>query len=314
MGPESSNDSSSEDVLWRNSRTSTPHSSSPLGSFRANRPEIASNSVPVDPSTYEELLKEQDVKKSRLARKAELARLSRKRKKSALEFLESEVSRLQEELAEERKMARIAEEKLTQLQGDSFKVSGKTAASDSAAGDNIAAAGTQPLDEQVKQVSTSLRAMVQKGQANSADAKEAVCQLYNVFKLQSLNSASNLARVKKDLELSLPLRFLEWAMNQPEKFFQDTNGLWRTLWLTDIGLTPSQFEQLVSLRNAFQSQKSAQAEIEKSYAALCQLVESQLVNSSRSLDSICSLLTPEQLAKFLAWVETFGSICIRISG
>lgn len=52
----------------------------------------------MDPGTIKDLLVESDLKRKRLARKAELARVSRKKKKARMGDLEEEVSKLQSEI------------------------------------------------------------------------------------------------------------------------------------------------------------------------------------------------------------------------
>jgi hypothetical protein len=61
------------------------------------------------PESIEELLEEADLKRRRLARKAELARASRKQKKEAIEDLQREVAELQQELEHERQRTRHAQ-------------------------------------------------------------------------------------------------------------------------------------------------------------------------------------------------------------
>lgn len=62
------------------------------------------------------LLNEQDTKRQRLARKAELARLSRRRKKSKLCDLESENAKLRAELERERQQRKLAQEQMLKVQ------------------------------------------------------------------------------------------------------------------------------------------------------------------------------------------------------
>ena len=66
--------------------------------------------APSNNTLVQRLLREETLKKKRLARKAELARLSRKRKRERLEELEDEVARLKEQLHEAQERERVLRE------------------------------------------------------------------------------------------------------------------------------------------------------------------------------------------------------------
>jgi hypothetical protein len=69
----------------------------------------------VDAGVLNSLLKEHETQKQRLARKAELARLSRKRKKTRMSDLEMQLSEMRQELERERKRRKAVEEKMDEL-------------------------------------------------------------------------------------------------------------------------------------------------------------------------------------------------------
>lgn len=74
---------------------------------------LPGKTVTLSSESVTELLEEADLKRKRLARKAELARVSRKRKKMRIEELEADVARLRAELEQERKRSGVEKEAIS---------------------------------------------------------------------------------------------------------------------------------------------------------------------------------------------------------
>lgn len=276
--------------------------------------------VPVDPDTIRELIREQSVKKQRLARKAELARMSRKRKKTRLNDLEVEVSKLVEDLERERKQRKLAQEQLAVAQHQ-IRVSQQQAAENELAASMSDAA----LAEEWKRLSEDLRRLTAAAAATAATAaapatgtaapelSKVIGDLANLMKKKNSAAVHQMKNAHKYMTPALPLRFLEWVMNQKDTFYEDCSGLWNTLFAQEVGLSDEQVRAVLALRPAMQAQRAAGQEVQQLYTKLCAALQAHLAQSSQSLERLTAVLSPDQLARFLAWVDSYGSVCVQIN-
>jgi len=304
----------------------------PLSHSDPSSPDVSVGSAsgaPVDSDTLRELLKEQDVKKQRLARKAELARMSRKRKKMRLTDLEEEVERLKDELERATKRFKSSEEKLIDAQQQVAAANAVAAARPVVTSESQSTCAA--LDEQSKQLHQAIRhvlmhqasqrsgmnsrsdADVKMQQASSSMLPALVADLIGVMKKKSALIGSQVGQVKDQMELPLALRFLEWAMNQTDRFFADPSGLWSSLCHREIGLTPEQLERMMNLRQEMQTQRSSSADVQMAYNQFQSCLQAHLDQGESNLGRVLDILSPEQLAKFFAWVDQYGPICVKIN-
>lgn len=296
-------------------------------------PSLSTPGAPVDVDTIRELLKEQDVKKYRLARKAELARMSRKRKKMRMNDLEDEVDRLKDELERAHKRIKVAEDKLCEAQQQQQLLQQQQQAAPAPAVSAPAAAppiqafssnlpfSPMMLEEENRSLHSAIRNALYRRPSNNNDngseeevkIPAMVDNLVNVFKKQNMNALSQLTTMRDHMEIALPLRFLEWAMHQSDKFFNDPSGLWASLCHREIGLSASQLERLMSLRCEMQSQRSSASDVEMAYNQFKSCMETHLSQAETNLARVVDIFSPEQLAKFFSWVDQFGSVCVKIN-
>jgi len=269
--------------------------------------------------TFRELIKEQTVKKQRLARKAELARMSRKRKKTRLTELEGEVAQLKEELERERKQRKIAADNLVAVQSQ-LRVNQALAAEQ----DLSTALSDTALMEENKQLHESLRKVMGAAptaanatagaqQMYQAEVQRLVTDLVQVVNRKQSNTVQQVRPLQKQLTATLQLRFIEWALSQKEAFYADQSGLWNSLFVREVGLSQDQLSSIILLRQAIQQQKQIAAEMQSSFVKFNAAVAAYAQHSSANVDKFVSMFTPEQLAKFFAWVETYGSVCVQIN-
>ena len=270
----------------------------------------SSDSHPIDPTTIRELLKEQDVKKQRLARKAELARMSRRRKKVRLDELEDEVARLEKLLSAERDEKAELKYENERLKEKLNSV--KTPTSNTSYFSNVDAS-TSEVDSEMSSVLSSIRTALHDPLSQEETHKRNVDRLVSLMKKKSEVTVSHLTTLQPHLMPSLPLQFLEWAMNQNEKFYQDQNGLWATLMHREIGLSPEQIESVMELRRNMKVQRASAESVDTAYRAFSDALSLHLNQASSNMEELVRVFTPEQLAKFFMWVNTYGSVCVKIN-
>lgn len=260
--------------------------------------------VLLPPESIEELLEEADLKRKRLARKAELARVSRKRKKMRIEELEGEVAELKRELERERKRSRqIREQKVEREVAQPNKIKSVPSANSS--------------QEAEKRMTEAVSAMV-KGPTGTSNEAQLVRGFYEAFKHKVEVNTTHLDLLGKGARPCMPLRFVQWLMAQGDKFYKDPNGLWNSLLAQEVGASPEQLSKLQNLRKELVASEGATsapawAEIEQAAARFDQLLRSHMACSSQSLERFMDILTPEQLVAFFKWVDRFGGVCIKIN-
>lgn len=162
--------------------------------------------------------------------------------------------------------------------------------------------------------------------------------LLNIYAHKTRTAEACLSALDKVLVPCLPLRFIEWILTQQDKFYTDTNGLWHKLFKVELNLSDEQFTELSVLRSQVAAQRSAENDLrmsaftwvlsadKQSAASLpatqsLQHVHSQMTSLTRlhlqhaqhSLTALRNIMSPQQLARFLDWVERFGSVCITIN-
>jgi hypothetical protein len=231
-------------------------------------------------------LDDEDVRRKRLARKAELARVSRKKKKDRIEELESQLTQMQDELRIARQVSRVKSEPII----------------------------TKPEVEINKIMSCPT-------QSNSSDRlNQAMSDFANPNYLGAFYSAfidkiredmTQIDQLQTSMQSSLCLRFLQWIMNQNDKFYEDPSGLWYSLFSQEVGASASQLAQLLELRREFAQKQSISGPdaITQAFDALRKAID----DSSRMMGAFAQIFSPAQLAQFFQWVERFGPVCIKIN-
>jgi len=279
----------------------------------------AMSTLPLDPDTFRELVREQNMKKARLARKAELARMSRRRKKGRLSDLEVEVNNLKADLERERKARKAAQEQLaaaSQSFGRQLAQQPQVVACPPIPEAPSAVPTETALLDEWKKLSEHLRkTLVEAATSPQAlqDAARLLTEMASNVKRRSAVPSTQVASMQSQMTQPLPLRFLEWVMNQKEHFYQDQSGLWQSLFHREMGLSPDQVASVLSLRAAVQTQRASAMEIQASYTSLASNLQAYGVQSGCNLDKFVSLLTPEQLCKFFSWVDNYGSVVVQIN-
>lgn len=268
-----------------NDAPTLPTIASNSSTARANGPTIA-----VDKQEMMKLIEEQTIQKQRLLRKAEQARLSRKRKKMKMQelekesdFLRQEVKRLKTALAaQEHKMAAMAT-----ANNSFFKPT--TSASE--------------YDEMFKKLEEAMT------RGKEATVATQVAYMLRSFQGTEPDAQKYLESFAARISPSLPVRFLQWILTKPDVFYKDKSGLWNSLLSEETGLSQKQMSEMMELRKiCSEAPVNKEALIDQLGTHLKQQYELQ----SKVLEKISKILKPNQLAKFLVWVRKHGEVCIKI--
>lgn len=270
------------------------------GNRKRDRQERDQELTAVSNPPLEELLEEADLKRKRLARKAELARLSRKRKKTRVSELESEVAQLKEELSRERA-------KVTELENERLK-----RMISSSQGEN----SSTNLDDRLKAKFLELcQVPLEKASANPAVVQTAVQDFVDAYKSKSACNGLQMAGFEKSFSSCVATNFVRWVLNQGDRFYnvENPSGLWSSLFKSDLGCSPEQLQKFLDLRTNIQGKLREWSEVETAFRKLSPLMRSYFNESAATLESFVSLMTPAQSVQFFQWVDKFGEVCVKIN-
>lgn len=220
---------------------------------------------------------EEDLRRKRLARKAELARVSRKKKKDRIEELESQLAQMQNELRLARSVSAMKPEPMSEVHNNSQQPN---------ASDRLS------------------RAMSDFANPNYLGA------FYTAFIDKVREDMSQIDQLQTSMQ-SLCLRFIQWIMNQNDKFYEDPCGLWYSLFSQEVGASPAQLAQLLELRKEMTQKQliSGPDMVSQAFDALRKAMD----DSSRMMGAFAQIFSPAQLVLFFQWVERFGPVCIKIN-
>jgi len=220
----------------------------------------------------------------RLARKAELARVSRKKKKDRIEELEFQLTQMQTELRTARSAIK-PEPTICKPEMES---------------NNSVNSPQQPnASDRLNQ------AMSDFANPNYLGA------FYTAFIEKIREDMNQIDQLQASMQSSVCLRFVQWIMNQNDKFYEDPCGLWYSLFSQEVGASPTQLAQLLELRKEFAQKPPITTPdmVSQAFDALRKAMD----DSSRMLGAFAQLFSPAQLALFFQWVERFGPVCIKIN-
>lgn len=281
----------------------------------------------------QELMHEANLKKRRLARKAELARASRRRKKMRIVDLEDEVAALKAELmhvrSENRRNANVAV-KLEQHQAQQQQkfarqqvtlnskqilkeISGAIASAFDPAS-QPSSAGPALLPGREADVRSSMRLLGPALQARAAEATNALHNLHATIHtgvgLGSLRGAEPEAGKSESLPST---SFVDWLLVQNDAFYEDPSGLWQSLCSDELHLTPEQTNRLLSMRGAAREARQARSSAVEAMAAVEHAMQRTREAEARVHPCLTDVLLPAQLAALLRWINLFGHVCVKIN-
>lgn len=225
---------------------------------------------------------ESDCKQRKLARKAELARLARKRKKCRLLDLEAQVESLQNEL------------KLLKQENAQINLN------------------NQNNNSAKENVNLAINNLININNNDKIYLSRGIEKLIETQRLLENESFIGLRNVKNSLIPILPLQFLSWIMNQNDNILCDETGLWFSLWRNELNCSPQQEIQLKSLRLTIRKQQKFAIETEKAFKKLDAAANKYFHQQTENLERIRAILDETQLAKYVTWCKNYGEICVKI--
>jgi len=233
--------------------------------------------------------KKKQKKKSILARKAELARQSRRRKKLYIQDLEIKVKKLGLKIEELQQKAARAEAKKTPV--------------------NFADEETLRRERQ-EEIRRKLREIVETSVAKQQlDAGTSMQQLTSLVKKFVQNSRERQAKVDfymdRVYDCLMPgtqVKFAMWGLDQSDEFYGKKDGLWQSL-MQAIGLNSAQENAMQQLRPAMHRERVALQQAQHLLKQCRLTVHTHLAQLYALIDRIQTLLSPLQLARLYLWVE-----------
>jgi len=285
-------------------------------SMPTTQPKTLPTSVSMDNIDIKHLLDEQELKRRRLARKAELARLSRRKKKVRMGDLEAEVERLNQEL--ENAQARAS---ATTSRGEN-----KQPVAHQPARSMLPSADDESLNVSV---SAHQLAMAASNPAQAAHLPVLSNKLLSTLTMRShtldtLNDAS-----AKLTASSVSVRFLEWLLSQPDKFYMDPSGLWNDTFRQHVSASEEQLQALLMLRVELMKQKQMEQGISarvqnllasglsssllEAHQQLGAVLSMQQKHQTQNLAALHSFFSPSQFARFFDFAERFGPVLIKVN-
>jgi len=243
----------------------------------------------IPPENIEELLEEADLKRKRLARKAELARVSRKRKKMRIDELEGEVAELKQELERERKRTRNLEE-------------------NARASTDLSSCAPAALSVNA-QLSQAIGALT--GQGGVVPDPALIQGFYSAYRNKVAENSSHLDALRQCGQPCLPVQFLQWVLSQNDKFYEDPNGLWASLFAQEVGASAEQLNSLRSLRR--DPAAPTLTHVQAAANHLDVLLRGHMAESTSTVEKMMGILSPKQLRAFFQWVDRFGPVCVKIN-
>jgi len=224
------------------------------------------------------------------------------------------VAKLKEELERERKQRKVAQESLAVAQQQARLSQAAVAAPQ----ESSSVLSETAFAEESKMLLDAIRRAMNGGSAPAgpdgvSEVQKLVTDVVNLLKKRHGGAPAQLHSLVRLFNPSLQMRFLEWALTQKDGFYVDSSGLWNSLFVREVGLSPEQLSGIMAIRGAMQQQRAASQEVQNVCAQLQSAVQAQSALAASNLDRFVAMFTPEQLAKFLAWVDTYGSVCVQIN-
>eukprot|EP00475_Leptophrys_vorax_P039320 TRINITY_DN7084_c0_g1_i1.p1 TRINITY_DN7084_c0_g1~~TRINITY_DN7084_c0_g1_i1.p1 ORF type:complete len:451 (+),score=101.34 TRINITY_DN7084_c0_g1_i1:72-1355(+) len=225
-----------------------------------------------------------DIRSSkRLARKAEAARASRRRKKAYVQSLEDKFARLSARLAELESGPDQARAMIHEVQRNEQK----------------------EIRERLDEILASSRA-----ESHMDEIRELLSAYIRNGRKKQNTAEYYLGRCETALAPSLQVKFAMWGLGQSDDFY-DQPGIWRTIMGEEIGLSEQQLQEMKKFRNAVQQARGSLQNVCSRLKKLKDNVRIHVSTRERHIDDLASHLNPLQIAKFCNWVDK-NPLCMQM--
>lgn len=230
----------------------------------------------------------------RLARKAEAARQSRRRKKAYVTSLEEQVVRLQTKLAG-------LEAGLESNNGvEDLPGSG------SGSVDELHCEEQKHLKARVIQILSENTEWKQHGlpAAASAELKQLLDRFVSNSRKRQNAVGFYLNKLGTCIVPQPEMKFAMWGLNQKDQFYEkDKPGLWNAVMSREVGAEQRQMDLLMQLRGSVGALVRGLAETTGNLDQTTKAIHESLTHRHQHMDQLRASLTPPQLAAFVTWVD-----------
>jgi len=257
----------------------------------------ASDPVTLPGTVVKELLKSQEEKKSRLARKAELARQSRRKKKMRMGDLEKEVADLQAELAQAKE-----EIKRLAVKNSSLSCSPKIA-------------NPAQLIDDILKCKATIPSKLKKADREKTPAElkldHLVSEMMLSIKKENASIDLHLQSLQQSLVPNMAVQFLEWTLTRGEPFYSETTQFGH-LFSETMQSAPQQIQSLLQLRKDFKEDlKLKDAKVSEAFE-IVKKVFAIRAQQTETFEKLRSIFTPQQLATYMQYVKQFGHVLVKV--
>eukprot|EP00475_Leptophrys_vorax_P044739 TRINITY_DN9073_c0_g1_i2.p1 TRINITY_DN9073_c0_g1~~TRINITY_DN9073_c0_g1_i2.p1 ORF type:complete len:494 (+),score=116.19 TRINITY_DN9073_c0_g1_i2:169-1650(+) len=210
----------------------------------------------------------------RLARKAELARESRKRKKAHLTELEEKIDKLQYRIAEMEEQ--VAMKALKNEESSEM--------------------GFVPQSEPFYCGITDVDAL------SDMEIQNVISNFEKVTLGRKLELDECLTKVRNAITPSKQVKFLLWAFDQKDSFYEGP-GLWNSLLGRELECSEEAVSHLKSMRDAIRKDRRGLQDLDQELGRLSTEVNQYFHQLGMLIVELGKIMTGRQLAKFIAWIE-----------
>ena len=312
------------------------------GSVKRQRTAVMSNSaetvVPAGRGT------QQQKAQRRLARKAEAARASRRRKKAYVVGLEEKVAKLtakldalrNDQLSALKPVERMSavevvhrEEQsaikqrlvaiLKEMREEPASGSASMSVTDSVASTSAGSGSDSAAPSNVTSPTLSSRS---DGSPSSGSVAEAPMSRFDELKSLVDSFVANshkrqasvdlyFTQLEKTLIPSTAVKFALWGLSQPDDFYLN-DGLWQGVMGREVGLSAAQLAEMNDCRTEVGAVVGELHDIMQRLAMLRSEMKAHLDDRHKALEDVIGVLSSQQLAAFCLWVEQ-NPMCMQVT-
>ncbi|GAB5361819.1 hypothetical protein AAMO2058_000745300 [Amorphochlora amoebiformis] len=218
-----------------------------------------------------------------MARKAELARESRKRKKEFIQNLQEKARRYAEKV-----------EQLEKRQARFMTTLGLT---------SVTRDEQKRRQEQLRLLGEMVTQLESKSSLPEKNKKlEIFMETFTSNSRARQKQLDGLMdKVREVLTPGLQAKFCLWVLSQDDKFYDDST-FWPSLAYQELGISIDQSERLKSHRKQIKERRENLRKILENLEDVRKKAQGHVTSLNNSVDRIQSHLSPEQRAKFAVWV------------
>jgi hypothetical protein len=223
------------------------------------------------------------------ARKAEVARACRIRKKAYIRSLEEKNARLTARLMEVE--TRLQE---SEARNQAYREEQKALLERLS---KVSIQGSTEMDVP----STGLVHTKIEGESKMDEAKRLIEQMIAHMKRPHGIVTKQLAAIEESFAPMDHVKFLLWSCTQSDDFYSKSG--WRTLIHQELALSEKQIQNFMEMRASIQLLKKDGFDIQAKLKQLSEDIKHHLIGRERGVQDLLALLSPTQAAKLAVWVD-----------